>query len=160
MRNSFYGCVDHLLLLLSRGLRTLFIFLILCDLLHHQFITASVTTVFTDIHPRTAVPPLCVFYDIDIFIQKHFGRNVFLYTQITLDKIRMHKDTHLRSYFISRDWTVCWNKIHRIAIWASLWSHSPLLCYTANKCGAANTLILYSYPTVWPVFFSHYSMFL
>lgn len=68
------------------------------------------------------------------------------FLKITLVKVHMYKDTHLRSFFFYREWTVC-----RYTITTVDWRESPQsyfspLCYTANKRGAVNMQILYFTP--------------
>lgn len=84
---------------------------------------------------------------------RHYGAYFF---KNTLVEVRMYKDTHLRSYFFSENEPLIVTHFTTVDWEESLQSHFPLLCYTANKCGAVNMQILYPYPMIWPHFFSHY----
>jgi len=110
-----------------------------------QFNTASVTTMFTAIHPCNIVASLCV--TVIIFIQNTLSKHCLCYVCIKTLISGVISFTDNGLCVVTQFTTVDWRE--------SLRSHFPLLCYTANKCGAVNMQILYPYPIIWPLFFSH-----
>lgn len=69
-----------------------------------QLISASFTTVFTAIHSCNVVASLCVSVILPYVFKTLQAKCLIVFFFFkTLVKVRMYKDTHLRSYFFYRE---------------------------------------------------------